>query len=297
MAGNKKKKKPAANPARGFATQSLPSKPRPEAVEASTKAPEPTVTAEVPAAESANSNGTSQTSQGPTVAAQLSPEEFERELEESALQELVEKSAQRAKRDAARQVTRLQTDRRLLRSQADSLNTRKWLPPDQLDGILNLVAADQRSATQALLEGAPTQKPLSEDDLVIKLWTLQQTLEGAGFPDNKVRSCVTYILSISDKVSLISKDSIWGLEESLQWLANECSRDELPDYENWQTKVLQGLKSQLGKFLVRDLSFKDSNKLYSVTISYSLSFGHQHADTKCRPRLAAEWSGRYEQEQ
>jgi ATP-dependent RNA helicase DHX29 len=247
MAGGKKKKKPATNPARGFATTSIASKPRAETTD---EAPSETVPKPVALPGSTIGAGTAsaapadigKTTNLPT---QISPEDFEKQLDESELQTLVNKYSQKSKRDSARQVARLRTDRRLLRSQAESLNTRKWLPPDLMEEILDAIVVDSRavphSATQ---DGSSVQKPLSEEDLTIKLWTLQQTLEGAGFPKDKVRLALDYILEISEKI-ISNKDSMWGLEESLEWLARECSRDELPDYEN-PKKKLQASKFQTG---------------------------------------------------
>ncbi|OBT97212.1 hypothetical protein VE01_04649 [Pseudogymnoascus verrucosus] len=244
MAGGKKKKKPASNPARGFATTSVASKVRIEVAETTPSDESPDNESEQRKDETATESLSTSTTTGNTDT-QLTPEEFEKQLEESDLQVLVEKYSQKAKRDAARQVTRLQTDRRLLRGQADFLNTRKWLPPDLMDEILDIVTADHRALGPSTADSPATLKPLTEEDLTIKLWTLQQALAGAGFPDDRVRMVLTYILSISDKMVSGNKDSIWGLEESLQWMARECSRDELPDYENWQTKSLLPLKLQM----------------------------------------------------
>jgi ATP-dependent RNA helicase DHX29 len=246
MAGTKKKKKPASNPARGFATTSIASKPRAETTDStialdSAAQPKPWdkkqddgATISIP------------DSSTPIVAPEtISPEEFERQLQESELQMLVEKYSQKSKRDAVRQVTRLQTDRRLLRSQADFLNSRKWLPLELMDEILDVIANDYRHSGNSP-DNSVSQKPLTEEELIIRLWTLQQTLDGAGFSAEKIDMVINYILGISEKVVIGNKDAIWGLEESLQWLARECSRDELPDYDNWQRKALQGLKSQTG---------------------------------------------------
>lgn len=242
MAGKKKKTKPASNPARGFATTSIASKPKAQAAEPA--AATPSLVEDKTAGPSVTtSEKTTTTKQDTTKTAQLSPEEYEKHLEESELQVLAEKHATKARRDASRQVTRLQTDRRLLRSQADFLNTRKWLPTELLVDILELVNKDAKYSSQNTND-SPQQKPLSEEELTIRLWTLQQALEGAGFPEGRARAAVKYILDTSDKVVLGNKDSIWGLEEALQWLARECSRDELPDYESFQTKVLQ---KQVGK--------------------------------------------------
>ena len=235
MAGGKKKKKPAANPARGFATTSIASKPRPETAEPdsnalsnaakenappSTNAPPPTSTAGNASANTAPKEKT------------LSPEEFEKQLEESELQLLVEKYAQKTKRDAQRQRTRLETDRRLLRGQADSINSFKWLPQDLMDYILDLIQAENRFGASSLSSdnsGAGKMPP--EEEMIARLWTLQQALSAAEFPEERIQAVIRYILDIAPNVSVNPKDSIWGLDEALDWLARECSVEELPPYE------------------------------------------------------------------
>lgn len=249
MAGGKKKKKPASNPARGFATTSIASK---QKAEASNVEPDPAPTPELstpleeesaPAARS-GAEGLNLTQKT------LTPEEFERQLELSELQVLVEKYAQKSKRDALRQKTRLETDRRVLRGQAENLNTRKWLPPELMDEILDLVKAEGRFSGQTL-ESSNTLKQCSEEELTIRLWTLQQSLLGAGFVEEKVGLALQYVLDISDKIGGGNKDAIWGVEESLDWLSRECSREELPDYENWQRKAGSFPKFQSGTLFQR----------------------------------------------
>jgi ATP-dependent RNA helicase DHX29 len=178
----------------------------------------------------------------------LTAEEFEKELEDSALQVVVEKHAQKSKRDAARQKTRLETDRRLLRSQAESLNTRKWLPPELMEEILDLVKAEGRFTGQSN-EVLSNPKQVSEEELTLRLWTLQQALLGSGFVEEKISLALRHVLGISDKIGVGNKDAIWGMEEALDWLARNCSRDELPDYENWQRKAGGLPRSQSGRFL------------------------------------------------
>ncbi|KAI1655436.1 P-loop containing nucleoside triphosphate hydrolase protein [Daldinia decipiens] len=240
MAPKKKKTKPVANPARGFATTSIASKPRAEI----TKEPAQTATEgeklDAPPTSSSrdlntppsnpNSDDIPKTSQQKEV---LSPEEFERQLEESELQLLVEKYAQKVKRDAQRQKSRLETDRRLLRGQAEPLNTRKWLPQELMDHILDLIQAENRFGASSLAPESTNSngKLPSEEDLVIRLWTLQQTLTGASFSEDKVKAVLQHVLDIAATIGSTSKDNIWGLEEALDWLARECTRDELHDYD------------------------------------------------------------------
>lgn len=236
MAGAKKKKKPAANPARGFATTSIASKPRPEAAEAETKpSANPAKADNAPPSSNAppSTSTTGDVKGNASKEKALSPEEFEKQLEESELQLLVEKHAQKTKRDAQRQRSRLETDRRLLRGQADSINSVKWLPQDLMEHILDLIQAENRfSASSLSSDSAGAGKMPPEEETIARLWTLQQALSAAEFPEERVRAVIKYILDIAPNVSASPKDSIWGLEEALDWLARECSIDELPPYEN-----------------------------------------------------------------
>ncbi|KAK5659077.1 hypothetical protein OQA88_1166 [Cercophora sp. LCS_1] len=235
MAGKKKSKKPAANPARGFATTSIASKPRADPTEATDDTP-----ASKPGDDSApqskdappsGSTATNTTDGGVAQTKVLSPEEFERQLEESELQLLVEKYAQKVRRDAQRQRTRLETDRRLLRGQAESVNAKKWLPQELTDHVLDLIQAEGRfAASSVTAEGATSRLP-PEEDLTIKLWTLQETLTGSDCPQERVQPALKYVLDIAPNISPnVKGESIWGLEEVLDWLARECQKDELPDY-------------------------------------------------------------------
>ncbi|EFQ34047.1 helicase associated domain-containing protein [Colletotrichum graminicola] len=239
MAGAKKKKKPAANPARGFATTSVASsKPRTEpaegpdngaAVRSATAAPNAVSNQDAPPSDPQSASAGAGDK---ATKAELTPEEFEKQLDESELQLLVEKYAQKTKRDAQRQRTRLETDRRLLRSQADTVNSRKWLPQELMDQVLDLIQAESRFASSSVsTETAVSGKLLPEEDMIIKLWTLQQTLTGVGFPEERVQAVMRHILDIAPNIPSTAKDSLWGLEEALDWMARECPSDELPDYE------------------------------------------------------------------
>ncbi|KAI1336536.1 hypothetical protein F5Y15DRAFT_202018 [Xylariaceae sp. FL0016] len=242
MAGAKKKKtKPAANPARGFATTSVVSKPRvdnptPEPRDAPTHSSVAANSGTVPDDPTNISTDLKDTSrQHARDKQEMSPEEFEQQLEESELQLLVEKHAAKVKRDAQRQKTRLDSDRRLLRSQAEALNTRKWLPQELMDHIFHLLHAETRftaSSSHAASNSPSASKLPAEEDLTMRLWTLQQTLSSASFPQHRVQSVIQYVLDIAPSVNHANKDStIWGLEEALDWLAMESSDDELRDYD------------------------------------------------------------------
>ncbi|KAM0277308.1 hypothetical protein ACHAQH_005899 [Verticillium albo-atrum] len=242
-----KKKKPANNPARGFATTSVASKPRPEIAEGAENAPDvgslqkqnakggaaAALGSQTPASNAADFAAAANNNNNSAVKSKdMSPEEFERHLEESDLQLMVEKHAAKTRRDVNRQKTRLETDRRLLRGQAETVNVRKWLPQELMDHILDLVQAEGRFASSSVSSehGASGKMP-PEEDMVIRLWALQQTLSTVGFPQERVQAVTQHILDISPNIPATAKDSIWGLEEAMEWLARELSFDELPDYE------------------------------------------------------------------
>lgn len=245
MAGKKKTKKPAANPARGFATTSVASKPRLDPAEAADETLPSTANDDTaPQSQDAPPSGSTTTTAGQVAPAKtLSPEEFERQLEESELQLLVEKYAQKVRRDAQRQKTRLETDRRLLRGQAESLNAKKWLPQELMDHVLDLIQAEGRFAASSVSSDGATSRLPAEEDLAIKLWTLQQTLAGSDCPQERVQQALQYVLDIAPNISNnVKSETIWGLEEVMDWLARECERDELPDYSG----RVKAAKSQAG---------------------------------------------------
>lgn len=245
---NKKRKKPAANASRGFATTSVASKPRVDPVEnadkdtPSAKGTVPQTKAAVAAAAAGPGASATPEATGATPATTnagdaqtLSPEEFEKQLEESELQLLVEKYADKVRRDAQRQMARLETDRRILRGQAEPIHAKKWLPPDLMDHILNLIQSESRfSGSNVPSDGASGGRLLPEEDLTMKLWTLQQTLVLAGFSEAKIQQVLDYVLNICTQIGAPFKDAIWGMDEALDWLARESAPDELPDYNRRQ---------------------------------------------------------------
>lgn len=236
---NKKKKKPAANPARGFATVSVPSKPKAPEPTASTSATPESKTAtpesDQPAAPTApaaaeGSQQPSETQPKETQSLQnYSPEELGRHLEESQLQILVEKYAAKCKNDAARHVTKLETERRIMRQQAASLNVFEWLPTEVLNRILGLLETEECELSPQ--PGA--KRALSEEDLCMRLWTLKETLVKLGFPEVKVDESLKHLLLYfagNPVPTSRDRDILWNMDELLDWLALHCGPGELPSY-------------------------------------------------------------------
>lgn len=213
MAPNKKKKKPAGNPARGFATTSIASKPKQEKPVA-TEEPGLPEKEDGPVAEPAQ-----QPSSTPAPApkqVEQTPEELEAQLERDELQLLVEKHAPKVRRESRRQATKLQTDRRVLRAAAESLTTHDWLSSDIKDRIISLAQVEskdsnRRQGQQSLL------KVLTEEDATSKLWMLDLTLRDMGFTPAHIEPVLRWLCA--NAVSVDSTASIWGLQEALEWLA------------------------------------------------------------------------------
>ncbi|KAH0292496.1 ATP-dependent RNA helicase A, partial [Aureobasidium sp. EXF-3399] len=241
MVAKKGKKKVASNPARGFATTSIASKPKPERKDADTsnepsekpssvstpaaaeKSPQPGQQAQGQEQQASNTNKAS----GDRELHELSPEELEARLDLSELQSFIEQQGPKVRKESARQVLRLKTDRRVLRGQADLLNIREWLPEELMQQIVDL-ALDETSSISAT-SSTPANKRLSQDDLLSKVWQLSITLADLDIDEDQVRKVLQFIL-----VSPPTEDNgglIWGLSEALDWLALNSAPGQLLDYD------------------------------------------------------------------
>ncbi|KAJ2974440.1 hypothetical protein NUW58_g8657 [Xylaria curta] len=100
-----------------------------------------------------------------------------------------------------------------------------------MDQILDLIQAETRFAASSSAERLLNEKMPSEEDLTMRLWTLQQALAGLSFSPEKIDTVLQYVLELAPSVSSTNRDYIWGLEEALDWLARSCSREELREYD------------------------------------------------------------------
>lgn len=236
MAPNKKKKKtPASNPLRGFATTSTPAKRKlEEKVDDDVVSERALINSNVaPDNKSVGSNNANVDSED---LSQLSPEELENHLEESAFQILIEKHGEKSKKDASRQANKLRTEQRVLRVQSEHLDISSWLPQELVQSIFDLLRAQKGNRSFDVDLDIRQARKISEQDLIIKLWTLRQVLTQLGFSDGRVRLAVlsqlqTGHLTRSLGPSSASKDGLWGLEESLDFLAQVCEPEEMPSYD------------------------------------------------------------------
>ena len=240
MAPNKKKKKPASNPARGFATTSTASKPKHDEakeLEGGVELGNSNILAVSATAEEPLQTKCTTSRESERELGELTPEELESRLEDSGLQILVESYGEKTKKNVSRQLSRLQTEKRLLRSQAEHLSTRQWLPPEIMQIIIDLLQAQVNSKgdLQANSNSIRSTFHFSEDDLLIKLWTLKRLLPLLGFSQKRTDLALRHLLTLMDKLGAQSissgKESIWGLDECLTWLALDCEQTDLPRFD------------------------------------------------------------------
>jgi ATP-dependent RNA helicase DHX29 len=239
-----KKKKPAGNPARGFATTSVASKQKVEkpAVDPAKE------NAPVPSKEATISDVTAPQATPKAEAAEQeivqTPEQLEAQLERDELQLLVEKHAAKVRRESHRNVTKFQTDRRVLRGQSHVMAVHDWLPNEILDSIIDLAKAEsqdsnRRQGPQSLL------KTLTEEDAMSKLWTLDLTLRELGFLTDHIQSVLRWLCANAAAVD--PSASIWGLQEALEWLALDNCEDHSFSYEERVAKHSAAETSDLSR--------------------------------------------------
>ena len=232
-----KKKKAATNPARGFATVSVASKPRPDKTETIllegdgnghpdrkggfTAEPQ---TVDTPVAEPKSQ----QQHHNPT------PQEFESQLEEDDLQLLVEKFGGKVKKDVQRQLSKMQMDCRVLRTQSQIVGTANWLNDDLVLEIIRQAKIDRQETPQDPRHTMAANSQ-TENEVVIQCWALQRALSGLQVSYEKALETVKAVLSL--KPAAVNGNYIWGLEEALNMLAVE---DDATGLFPFETRRLKG---------------------------------------------------------
>ncbi|KAL8870659.1 MAG: hypothetical protein Q9174_003348 [Haloplaca sp. 1 TL-2023] len=233
MAPKKKNKKAISNPARGFATTSIASKAKLQAEEAA----ESPVPMDMPGVLSQDQPPVQNGAGAPEEKElkDFSPEQLENQLEESDLHIFLDKHNAKLKKDVDRQMSKLQTEKRILRPQAESLQIRPWLPSQMMETIMQTLANEKcLSHSTRRSPSGYVYDELSEDAFCIKIWTLRQVLVQLGFPFNLCQEALQDLLAMvqTSKVheSLAGKDNVWGLDYCLDWLALNCDSDKAPSY-------------------------------------------------------------------
>ena len=267
MAPTRRKKKAPSNPARGFATTSVVSKTK--AVvdsDADTDAPS--------AADNSIENGVVKPENARHDNVQkelheLTPDQLEAQLEESELQLLVEKHGERSKKNALRQFTRLQTERRLLRSQALPLSTSRWLPEELLQLITSHIENQTNGVFPPTADSSGAQrKAASIDDLSLQIWSLRRTLIDLGFLPYRVEEIIHRLIRDGQMMEQASgstnKEGLWGIDECLNLLATACAADEMPNYDTYRTEALEKQLRKATQLLEPGIFGKTSCALMSL---------------------------------
>jgi ATP-dependent RNA helicase DHX29 len=240
----KKKKKPATNPARGFATTSLPSKskivegPGNNSVADDTDPQVSGGDGSVPTPASDKDGNTKPgevSSQAPNIE-DMTPEELEAHLENSQLEALLDKYAVKAIANASRQVARLENERRQLRQQARTLSTYSWLPDETIHELSEMVT---EHTTLLSLTAGSEPSIANEEELAVDLWTLERVLQSLNLPRTSEVLARVVELAIMGQLTT-AVDSLPGMIEALQWYASNTEPLELPNYEqNAATRLEQ----------------------------------------------------------
>lgn len=239
MVAKKKKTKPAANPARGFATTSIASKPKPEKNDIDTsnttsgRASPAVVAQQAPPPEEPKQATPSVKSGLTRELHELNPEEFEAQMELSDLQNVIEQQGPKVKKESSRQVARLQTERRVLRSQAELLTVREWLPDEIMHQILDLAVEEERGL--AANGNSNSLKRLNEDELLSRIWQLNLSLTDLDISEEQINKALQHILS--NPPTEEASSFIWGLSEILDWLAVHSEPGQLLDYDLQKPKA------------------------------------------------------------
>ncbi|KAF1985745.1 P-loop containing nucleoside triphosphate hydrolase protein [Aulographum hederae CBS 113979] len=221
-----KKKKASGNPARGFATASIASKPKPE------KKDDPTLETEALPKNEGPSDATDPTktkesgdsNKDTKELSSLTPEELEAQLEQNELQNIVDSTGSKIHRDAARHITRVQTDCRILRAQASPLPTRDWLPSELMVEVLELAKKESLVSTPDR-----SLSTLREDDLLLKLWSLRQALLKLEVSSDQVKKLLEQLLKNPPPNE--SSSQLWGFREALDMLTMDLEESQLPRFD------------------------------------------------------------------
>ncbi|KAF2671034.1 ATP-dependent RNA helicase A [Microthyrium microscopicum] len=213
----KKKKKVVANPARGFATTSVAStKTRDDEKDNLVAKPETS-------ADAAKDENVAASQQDKEIH-ELSSEELEQRLELEELQTFIDSFSSKVIRDSQRQISKIQTDCRVVRPQSHLVSTFSWLPDELLQQVLDYAKKERDS-----IIAAPLPKDVSEEDWVIRFWSLSRALLGIGVTKDRVYKLLRSLQLKDGEVE--NGAYIWGLHDCLDRLALDAEPSELPAFD------------------------------------------------------------------
>lgn len=235
MAG-KKKKKPAANPARGFATTSLPSKAKVSTTDETATAGAALLSAssaapEADSGEKENNNPDSITKE---------------EQEYILLDAIVQKLGPKTRGEGQRIATRMEVEKRTLRKMCFPLDLNKVFGFSLLgsaqerklggankeeislgEQVLSLARDEFNQLCEAEI---PEKEGKRGETLLANAWILHKTLTSIGFPRIKIEEGLQQIARVGSSGLDKEKGLDTAMEELLDWLALNCEERELPGF-------------------------------------------------------------------
>ena len=242
MAQGKKKKKVAANPLRGFATTSIPSKkaePPPTDDSAETQADEGPVS--VPngsTTQTENAVGNNHEPSGPSV-------DFD--SHDFRLLSLVSSHGSQISKDARSQAELRQRERRLMRQQGFPVDHKQWFS----DRVISSILSEAFPAYPSPLLFPAYQKVLDSDEALLKVWRLRHYLVRLHLPG--IDAALTHAVKASaDSLTEEQRDETWGLTAAFEWLASKRDLEPQPVVESRNdndTVDVQTENTALGMYL------------------------------------------------
>jgi ATP-dependent RNA helicase DHX29 len=234
-----KKKKPAANPARGFATTSIASKPKAneEAEKPQTDAPLPKGGKLELDTRTTSKDATAPESVKEKELHELTPEELTERLEQNELQRLVDTYGPKVRREVSRLDSKLRADSRVLRSQADNVSLRRWLPEELMLEILDTIQKERNDENKHPMQLAAVNH--SDEMFFFRCWTLWESLIDFGMPTEHVVQAVRAV--IENPPQQDAGSYVWGFKESMDLLAVDLEESQLPSYDGRKSRPGQSI--------------------------------------------------------
>lgn len=242
MAPNRRKKKPSANPARGFATVSVPSRAKntefeDEQLDLTVETQHTVVPDTANTTNPLNNNVALDLPQSTSVVAPseisgMSAEQFEAHLIDSELHALVEQHAAKCKSSATHQRSKLLKDRRQLRSQADKMSLDGW-PEDTVTNVLKMWPQLElgRNEEPSVLRKT---KKMPAEEVLLNMWILKRILSSLDLTNSELALAHILKLEHHGRVS-IDTGLTWGLSEALDWYA--LNQQNMPGYDDTSTVI------------------------------------------------------------
>lgn len=261
-----KKKKPASNPARGFATTSIASKPK--AVEPPPREPTPPP---VPTT--------------PRPIEEWKPPTAEEE-EDLLLRSIVDKHGIKVRKESARIATKLKAEKRTLRGSGQCY-------PLKLDGVFGIFSerseGAERSLGERILEMAREEMKeemekrgrvgRAEEKMLVNTWTLHRIMLGLGFKGERVEEAVREVLGREGRAN---RDVEVLLDEVMEWMAMYGDAEDMPKYLEASASAAPK-KSMLSAGSVDDETLREC--------SYPGSPAERHPEANRRTATVARWVG------